>query len=63
MNNPYVMNMIVKQRQEGIRKQAELYNRIDRATSGSEERSGEGSVIALRGLMLTIFLLGLIILV
>jgi hypothetical protein len=63
MNNPYAMNMIVKQRQEEIRRQAEMYNRIDRATRGSEKRSGEGSVLALRGLMVTIFLLGLIFLI
>ncbi len=63
MNNPYGMNMIVKQRQKEIRKQTEMYNRIDRATRGSEERSGGGSLIALRGLMLTIFLIGLVILI
>lgn len=60
MNNPYVMNMIMKQRLEEIRKQAELYNRIDQ---DSGERLGHGSVLAFRGLTITIFLLGLIILI
>jgi hypothetical protein len=63
MNNLYAMNMIVKQRQEEIRRQAEMYNRIDRAGGGSKEGSGEGSVLVLRGLMVTIFLLGLIFLI
>jgi hypothetical protein len=63
MDNLYEMNMIVKQRQEEIRRHAEIYNLINRARSCSEERSGEGLALALRGLMVTIFLLGWILLI
>jgi hypothetical protein len=69
MNNPYAMNMIVKQRQEEIRRQADLYRRIE-GTDRIEESEGdfrqwwrEKSAIARMSLMLAASVLGLSILV
>jgi hypothetical protein len=69
MNNPYAMNMIVKQRQEEIRRKAGLYRRIGETDriGESEGDFGKGwrerSAIAWMSLMLVVSVLGLSILV
>jgi hypothetical protein len=63
MNNPYVMNMIVKQRQEEIRRQAEMVNRADQALRDSREWQRQEAMFAIRGLMLFVFLFGWVILI
>jgi hypothetical protein len=63
MNNPYAMNMIVKQRQEEIRRQADLYRRTEESEGDFRKWWREKSVIALISLMVAASVLGLSILV
>jgi hypothetical protein len=63
MNSPYAMNMIVKQRQEEIRRQANLYRRVEESEGGFGKWWREKSAMALVGLMLAASVLGLSILV
>ena len=69
MNSPYAMNMIVKQQQEEIRRQADLYRRIEESDRIEETEGGFGmwwrerSAIALVSLMLAASLLGISVLV
>jgi len=63
MNNPYAMNMIVKQRQTEFRRQADVYRRIEESEGDSRKWSKGKSVMALMGLVLSASVLGLSILV
>ena len=63
MNNPYAMNMIVKQRQAEIRRQADAYRRIEESEGDSRKWSKGKSVMALMSLVLSASVLGISILV
>ncbi len=63
MNNPYAMNMIVKQRQAEIRRQADVYRRIEETKGDSGKWSKGKLVMALVSLVLSASVLGLSILV
>jgi hypothetical protein len=56
MRNPYVMNMIAKERQAEIRRRAEMYRQIRDANKNLKVQSSRASALALYSMsLLTIF--------